>query len=101
MSARKSAAAWLLGTAPELPTDGPALGRLRNIALQGGNGSLCWHEYGADPGDDPDSVATWAKANPGPVQLSDGTAIVSPVIAAMLAVYGAAGEKRRGGAVFV
>lgn len=32
---------------------------------------------------------------------SDGSAIISPVVAAMLAVYGAAGEKRRGrGATF-
>ena len=69
MCARKGAVAWLLGTAPELPSDGQIVGRLRDIALQGGNGSLCWHEFGADPGDDPDSVATWAKANPGPVQL--------------------------------
>jgi hypothetical protein len=69
MSARKGATAWLLGTAPSLPTDGQVFTRLRNIALQGGNGSLCWHEWGADPGDDPDDVATWAKANPGPVQL--------------------------------
>jgi len=69
MSARKGAAAWLLGTAPELPTDGHVIGRLRAIALEGGNGRLVWHEYGADPGDDPDDVATWAKANPGPVQL--------------------------------
>ncbi len=69
MSARKGATAWFLGTAPELPTDGRVFGRLRDIALQGGNGSMCWHEFGADPGDDPDSVETWAKANPGPVQL--------------------------------
>lgn len=69
MSARKGATAWLLGTAPSLPTDGPVFMRLREIALQGGNGSLCWHEWGADPGDDPDDIATWAKANPGPVQL--------------------------------
>lgn len=69
MSARKGATAWFLGTAPPLPTDGQVMGRLRNRALEGGNGSLCWHEYGADPGDDPDSIVTWAKANPGPVQL--------------------------------
>lgn len=69
MSARKGAAAWLLGTAPELPTDGPVMRRLRDIALEGGNGRLVWHEYGADPGDDADDVAVWAKCNPGPVEL--------------------------------
>lgn len=53
MSARKGATAWFLGTAPELLTDGQVFGRLREIALAGGNGSLCWHEFGADPGDDP------------------------------------------------
>ncbi|MGD9622858.1 MAG: terminase family protein [Mycolicibacterium sp.] len=69
MSARKGSSAWLLGTAPELPTDGPVIGRLRNIALEGGNGRLCWHEYGSDPGDDADDIAVWAKSNPGMVQL--------------------------------
>lgn len=64
MSARENPQAWLLGTPPTPQDDGEVFGRLREAGLKGTDSRTAWLEWSADPDDDFDDPATWAKANP-------------------------------------
>ena len=64
MSARENPQAWLLGTPPTPQDDGEVFGRLRESGLRGKDSRLAWVEWSAEPDDDFDDPATWAKANP-------------------------------------
>lgn len=63
MSARENPQAWLLGTPPGPVDDGEVFTSLRGQGLAG-RGQVAWVEWAANPGDDIDSPATWAAANP-------------------------------------
>lgn len=68
MSARGKATAggpqlWLFGTPPTSEDKPFAFSRVRSSA-KGGKARHTWLEWAAEPGDDFDSAATWAKANP-------------------------------------
>lgn len=77
VSARPNPQVWYASTAPnadEVPCE--QLARLRRRAQRGGDGSLAWLEWSVNPHDelcrpgcaehdDPDSVRSWGKANPG------------------------------------
>ena len=68
MSARSNVTAggpqaWLLGTPPTEEDDPFAFARVRESSLAK-KARHCWLEWAADPGDDFDDEATWAKANP-------------------------------------
>lgn len=64
MSARPNPQVWLLGTPPTPQDDGEVFGRFRDAGLQGKETRLAYLEWSADPTDDLDDPATWAKANP-------------------------------------
>lgn len=64
MSARDNPQAWLLGTPPTPADDGEVFTRLRQAGIEGRDSRLAWVEWSAEPTDDFDDVATWAKANP-------------------------------------
>lgn len=77
MSARANPQAWLLGTPPTPTDDGTVFSKLRQAGLEGKQPAIAWVEWGADPGDDLDDPAIWAKANP-----AFGTRITAEAIAA-------------------
>src|SRR5690606_13601687 len=56
--------AWLLGTPPTPADDGEVFTRLRQAGIEGRDSRLAWVEWSAEPTDDFDDPATWAKANP-------------------------------------
>lgn len=64
MSARENPQAWLLGTPPTPLDDGEVFGQFREQALARSGRRLSYLEWSAAPGDDFDSVETWARANP-------------------------------------
>lgn len=64
MSARDNPQAWLLGTPPTPADDGEVFTRLRQAGIEGRDSRLAWVEWSAEPHDDFDDPATWAKANP-------------------------------------
>ena len=64
MSARANPQVWLLGTPPTPADDGDGFGRIRKAGLEGKDSRLAYLEWSAEPSDDPDDPATWAKANP-------------------------------------
>src|SRR5690606_28097020 len=64
MSARPNPQVWLLGTPPTPDDDGEVFTRLRQAGLEGRDSRLAWVEWSAEPTDDFDDPATWAKANP-------------------------------------
>lgn len=63
MSARSNPQAWLFGTPPTDSDDPFAFSRVRESAMAK-KARHCWLEWAAEPGDDFDDPATWAKANP-------------------------------------
>jgi hypothetical protein len=63
MSAMPNPQLWLFGTPPTVSDDPFAFSRVRDSALSR-RARHCWMEWSADPGDDLDDEATWAKANP-------------------------------------
>ena len=64
MSARPNPQVWLLGTPPTPQDDGEVFTRLRNAGVEGKESRVAYLEWSAEPTDDFDDVATWAKANP-------------------------------------
>lgn len=67
MSARPNPQIWLLGTPPEFegaPEDSEVFESVRRSALDGATSQAAWLEWSAEPGDDPASEETRAKANP-------------------------------------
>jgi hypothetical protein len=63
MSARENPQAWLFGTPPTEDDDPFAFARVRKSSIER-KVRHCWLEWSADPDDDFDDPATWAKANP-------------------------------------
>jgi phage terminase large subunit-like protein len=63
MSARANPQAWLFGTPPTEDDDPFAFSRVRKSSIAK-KVRHCWLEWSADPDDDFDDPATWAKANP-------------------------------------
>lgn len=63
MSAMPNPQLWLFGTPPTDADDPHAFSRVRSSSLEG-KARHCWLEWSADPDDDIDKPATWAKANP-------------------------------------
>lgn len=63
MSARENPQAWLFGTPPTEDDDPFAFDRVRESSLKR-KARHCWIEWSAEPTDDFDDPATWAKANP-------------------------------------
>jgi phage terminase large subunit-like protein len=63
MSARPNPQMWLFGTPPTAEDDPFAFARIRGQSLAK-KARHCWLEWAADPDDDLDDPATWAKANP-------------------------------------
>lgn len=64
MSARPNPQVWLLGTPPTVDDDGEVFSRIRETGLAGKQSRLAYLEWSAEPTDDFDDPATWAKANP-------------------------------------
>ena len=64
MSARPNPQVWLLGTPPTPADDGEVFTRLRNAGVEGKEPRVAYLEWSAEPHDDFDDPATWAKANP-------------------------------------
>lgn len=64
MSARPNPQVWLLGTPPTPADDGEVFGRVRESGIEGKQRTLAYLEWSAEPEDDFDLPATWAKANP-------------------------------------
>lgn len=64
MSARPNAQVWLLGTPPTPVDDGEVFSRFRAAGIEGRENRIAYLEWSAEPGDDFDDPATWAKANP-------------------------------------
>jgi hypothetical protein len=64
MSARPNPQVWLTGTPPGPDDEGGAMVRLRDVARQGKDDRLAWLEWAADPADDIQSEAVWARTNP-------------------------------------
>ncbi len=62
LSTRPNAQVWYFATAGTPLSI--QLGRVRERALAGGDPSLTFSEWSAEPGDDHDSLETWAKCNP-------------------------------------
>lgn len=62
LSTRPNAQVWYFSTAG-MPTS-VQLGRVRERALAGGDPSLAFFEWSAEPGDDHSSPEVWAKTNP-------------------------------------
>lgn len=63
MSARPNPQLWLFGTPPTEGDDPFAFRRVRESSIAH-KARHCWLEWAAEPADDFDDVATWAKANP-------------------------------------
>jgi phage terminase large subunit-like protein len=63
MSARANPQMWLFGTPPTEDDDAFAFTRVRRSSIAR-KVRHCWLEWSADPTDDFDDPATWAKANP-------------------------------------
>jgi hypothetical protein len=63
MSARPNPQMWLFGTPPTEDDDAFAFSRVRESATKK-RARHTWLEWAADPKDDLDDPATWAKANP-------------------------------------
>lgn len=63
MSAMPNPQLWLFGTPPTMEDDAFAFTRVRDSALHK-KARHTWLEWAADPKDDIDDPATWAKANP-------------------------------------
>ena len=63
MSARPNPQLWLFGTPPTEDDDAFAFTRLRESATHG-KARHAWLEWSAEPDDDFDDPATWARANP-------------------------------------
>lgn len=80
-SARPNAQVWLLGTPPTAGDDGEVFGRLRAAGVEGREHRIAYLEWSAEPDDDFDDPATWARANP-----AYGTRISHDAIAAERAV---------------
>lgn len=64
MSARPNPQVWLLGTPPTPQDDGEVFTRLRHAGVEGKEHRVAYLEWSAEPTDDFDDPATWAKANP-------------------------------------
>lgn len=64
MSARPNPQVWLLGTPPTPQDDGDVFGRFREAGLEAKDGRIAYLEWAAEPTDDLDDTAVWAKANP-------------------------------------
>lgn len=64
MSARPNPQVWLFGTPPTPQDDGEVFTRLREAGIEGKSSRLAYLEWSAEPEDDFDAEATWAKANP-------------------------------------
>lgn len=64
MSARPNPQVWLLGTPPTPHDDGEVFTRLRHVGVEGKESRVAYLEWSAEPTDDFDDPATWAKANP-------------------------------------
>lgn len=64
MSARPNPQAWLFGTPPTANDDGSVFARFREVGLTRSSSRVTYLEWSADPGDDFDDPAVWAKANP-------------------------------------
>lgn len=64
ISARPNPQTWLLGTPPTAFDDGAVFERMRDSALVGNDGRLCWCEWSAASDVDLDDRAAWAQANP-------------------------------------
>jgi hypothetical protein len=54
----------LTGTPPGPTSNGEVFTRMRESALEGGTGRLCWMEWSCEKGVDLDDPAQWARANP-------------------------------------
>lgn len=63
MSARPNPQMWLFGTPPTEDDDPFAFARVRESSMAH-RARHCWLEWSAEPDDDFDDPATWAKANP-------------------------------------
>lgn len=63
MSARPNPQLWLFGTPPTEEDDPFAFARVREQSMAK-KARHCWLEWSADPDDDLDDPAIWAKANP-------------------------------------
>lgn len=63
MSAMPNPQLWMFGTPPTPEDDAFAFSRVRDSAMRR-KPRHCWLEWSADPGDDFDDPAVWAKANP-------------------------------------
>lgn len=64
MSARENPQAWLLGTPPTPADDGEVFAGIREQGMTGKGQRMAYVEWSAEPTDDLDDPATWAKANP-------------------------------------
>lgn len=64
ISARPNPQTWLLGTPPTAFDDGAVFERMRDSALVGNDGRLCWCEWSAASDVDLDDRGAWAQANP-------------------------------------
>ncbi len=64
MSARPNPQVWLMGTPPTPDDDGEVFARLRGAGILGKDSRLAYLEWSAEPEDNLDDPATWAKANP-------------------------------------
>lgn len=64
MSARPNPQVWLLGTPPTPADDGEVFGRIRDAGISGKDPRLTYLEWSANPDDDLDDRAAWARANP-------------------------------------
>lgn len=64
MSARPNPQVWLFGTPPTPDDDPEVFSRLRTAGIAGKESRLAYLEWAAEPLDDLDDAATWAKANP-------------------------------------
>ena len=64
MSARPNPQVWLFGTPPTPLDNGVVFSRFRDAGLEGKDSHIAYLEWSAEPGDDLDDPATWAKANP-------------------------------------
>lgn len=64
ISARPNPQTWLLGTPPTPLDDGAVFERMREAAMVGKDGRLCWCEWSAANGSALDDREAWAQANP-------------------------------------
>ena len=64
LSAMPNPQVWLLGTPPTPMDDGEVFGRIRENGITGKDKRLAYLEWSAEPSDDFDDPAVWARANP-------------------------------------